>query len=105
VATRRRGPAAAALVALGILVTRLFGLLRTRVTARYLGLSDEADVLAAATRIPNVLQNLFGEGVLSASFIPVYARLLARGDRDEADRVAGAVFGVLARAHGAAGRA
>jgi putative peptidoglycan lipid II flippase len=97
-APRRRGPAAAALVALGILVTRLFGLLRTRVTARYLGLSDEADVLAAATRIPNVLQNLFGEGVLSASFIPVYARLLARGERDEADRVAGAVFGVLAAA-------
>jgi putative peptidoglycan lipid II flippase len=45
-------------------------------------------------RIPNVLQNLFGEGVLSASFIPVYAGLLGRGEREAADRVAGAV-GVL----------
>lgn len=92
----RRGPAAAALVALGILASRLFGLVRTRVAAHYLGLSDAADVLAAANRIPNVLQNLFGEGVLSASFIPVYARLLARGEKAEAERVAGAVFGLLA---------
>ena len=47
-------------------------------------------------RIPNVLQNLFGEGVLSASFIPVYAKLIARGEKDEAGRVAGAVFTLLA---------
>jgi putative peptidoglycan lipid II flippase len=47
-------------------------------------------------RIPNFLQNLFGEGVLSASFIPVYARLLADGDEEEAGRVAGAVFSLLA---------
>ncbi len=92
----RRAPAAALLVALGILLTKLFGLLRTKVTAHYLGSSDAADVFVSATRIPNFLQNLFGEGVLSASFIPVYARLLAEGDEAEADRVAGAVFGLLA---------
>src|SRR5205814_1455082 len=45
---------------------------------------------------PNFLQNLFGEGALSASFIPVYAALVARGDRRDADRVAGAVATVLA---------
>jgi putative peptidoglycan lipid II flippase len=47
-------------------------------------------------RIPNYLQNLFGEGALSASFIPVYAKLLAQGDEQEAGRVAGAVFALLA---------
>jgi putative peptidoglycan lipid II flippase len=41
---------------------------------------------------------LFGEGVLSASFIPVYARLLAQGDRNDARRVAGAVGSLLALA-------
>ena len=61
----------------------------------YLGTSDAADALTAATRIPNLLQNLFGEGVLSASFIPVYAKLLEK-EHEEADRVAGAVFGLLA---------
>jgi putative peptidoglycan lipid II flippase len=54
-----------------------------------------ADAFRAAFRIPNLLQNLFGEGALSASFIPVYARLLARGERQEAQRVAGAVAALL----------
>jgi putative peptidoglycan lipid II flippase len=84
-------------VAAGILLSRLAGLVRLRVFAHYFGLhSDAADAFNAAFRIPNVLQNLFGEGALSASFIPVYAGLVARGERREADRVAGAVGGFLA---------
>jgi putative peptidoglycan lipid II flippase len=86
----------ASLVALGILFSRLTGLIRQRVFAHYFGLqSDAADAFMAAFRIPNVLQNLFGEGALSASFIPVYASLLSRGDRREATRVAGAVVALL----------
>jgi putative peptidoglycan lipid II flippase len=55
-----------------------------------------ADAFNGAFRITNILQNLFGEGALSASFIPVYARALERGDDEEADRVAGAVASILA---------
>jgi putative peptidoglycan lipid II flippase len=85
------------LVASGILLSRLAGLVRLRVFAHYFGLaSDAADAFNAAFRIPNVLQNLFGEGALSASFIPVYAALVARGERRLADRVAGAVGALLA---------
>jgi len=70
---------------------------RLQVFAHYFGLeSDAADAFNAAFRIPNFLQNLFGEGALSASFIPVYAALVARGERKEADRVAGAVGALLA---------
>src|SRR5688500_18337952 len=86
----------ALLVGTGILLTRLTGLVRQRVFAHYFGLGAEADAFSAAFRIPNLLQNLFGEGALSASFIPVYASLLARGDRHKADRVAGAVLSLLA---------
>ena len=87
----------ALLVASGILLTRLVGLVRTRVFSYYFGLrSDPADAFNAAFRIPNFLQTLFGEGVLSASFIPVYSRLLAEKDEEEAGRVAGAVAAVLA---------
>jgi putative peptidoglycan lipid II flippase len=85
----------ALLVAVGIFVSRIFGLVRQRVLAHYLGLSDAGDAFAAAFRIPNFLQNLLGEGVLSASFIPVYARLRAEGRNHEADGVAQAVFGLL----------
>jgi len=91
----------ASLVAAGILLSRLIGLVRQRVFSHYFGLSDAADAFNAAFRIPNFLQNLFGEGVLSASFIPVYARLLAEGDEAEAGRVAGAVGSILALASAA----
>ena len=87
---------AAFLVGAGILTSRLTGLLRQSVFAHFFGASPAGDAFQAAFRIPNMLQNLFGEGVLSASFIPEYAGLLARGDRETADAVAGAVLGALA---------
>ncbi|HOW83579.1 MAG TPA: lipid II flippase MurJ, partial [Spirochaetota bacterium] len=86
----------AALVAAGILLSRIFGLIRDRVFAHYFGSGDAADAFKAAFRIPNFLQNLFGEGVLSASFIPVYAGLIARGKEEEANRVAGSIAALLA---------
>ena len=74
------------LIASGIFLSRIAGLIRDRIFAHYFGNSEAADAFKAAFRIPNFLQNLFGEGVLSASFIPVYAGLLARKDEDEARR-------------------
>src|SRR5690606_29686933 len=53
----------------------------------FLGTSLYSDAFKAALRIPNFLQNLFGEGVLSASFIPVYARLRSTRKSDEAKRL------------------
>ncbi|MCC7383151.1 MAG: murein biosynthesis integral membrane protein MurJ [Deltaproteobacteria bacterium] len=85
----------ALLVGAGIFASRVVGLVRERVFAHYLGSSEAAGAFKAALRIPNLLQNLFGEGVLSASFIPVYASLLGRGANEEADRLASAIFGLL----------
>jgi putative peptidoglycan lipid II flippase len=84
------------LVGSGILLSRLVGLVRQRIFSMYFGQSNSADAFNAAFRIPNVLQNLFGEGVLSASFIPIYSGLLAKGDEEESGRVAGAVGAILA---------
>jgi putative peptidoglycan lipid II flippase len=86
----------AVLVGAGILLSRLAGLLRDRIFAKYFGSTDAADVFKGAFRIPNLLQNLFGEGALSASFIPVYAGLLASGREEEANRVARVVGSLLA---------
>src|SRR6202167_2891065 len=94
----RRLRGAASLVAAGIFLSRIAGLIRDRVFAHYFGNSAAADAFRAALRIPNFLQNLFGEGVLSASFIPVYANLMAREDDEEARRTAGAVVSLLALA-------
>ncbi len=82
-------------VAAGIFSSRLVGLIRERAFAHFFGNSAAADAFRAAFRIPNFLQNLFGEGVLSASFIPVYARLRAEERHEEAAKLAEAIFALL----------
>ena len=104
-----------ALVAAGILLSRIAGLVRTAAIARYLGVSAVADAFQAAMRIPNLLQNLLGEGVLSASFIPVYSRMVGEmlaemdqiqeggaGETIRRDLSALERQGVLRRVHGGA---
>lgn len=93
---------AASRVAAGILLTRLLGFVRERVFAHYFGNSEFADAFRAALRIPNVIRNLLGEGTLSASFIPVYAGLLAREDHAGARRLAGTIAALLVLAAAAA---
>jgi putative peptidoglycan lipid II flippase len=80
---------------MGILASRLVGFVRERVYAHYLGVGPHMDVLRVAFRAPNVIQNLLGEGTLSAAFIPIYARMVEEGRREDAGRFAGAVFGIL----------
>ncbi len=94
-ASERPRRSGSALIAAGIALSRLFGLIRESVFSAFIGLGAAADALAAATRIPNVLQNLLGEGALSAAFIPVYSAELDR-DEEEAGKIAGAVAAILA---------
>lgn len=85
----------AARVSAGILVTRVLGFVRERVFAHYFGDGAAADAFRAALKIPNIIRNLLGEGTLSASFIPVYAGLLERGDEDGARKLAGVIASLL----------
>lgn len=85
-------------VSAGIALSRISGLGREVALAHWFGASTVvADAFAAALGIPKILQNLLGEGALSASFIPVYAKLVD-GDPQRARSLAGAVFGLLAAA-------
>ncbi len=88
----------ALLVGSGIFLSRIAGLIRERIFAHFFGNSDAGDAFKAALKIPNFLQNLFGEGVLSASFIPVYAQLIASNDKNkhtEASKVASVIASIL----------
>ena len=80
---------------IGIFLSRIAGLVRERVFAHYLGTGAAADAYKAAVRIPNLLQNLLGEGVLSASFIPVYSRLLGEGRTADANVMARTIATLL----------
>jgi putative peptidoglycan lipid II flippase len=86
---------AAALVAAGIFLSRIMGLVRERAVSYFFGLGPHADVLRVALKTPNFLQNLLGEGTISAAFIPLYSRMLEEGRPEAAGRFAGAVFGLL----------
>ncbi len=84
------------MVAAGILASRLAGLARATIFSYFFGLqNDAADAFSAAVRIPNLLQNLFGEGALSGSFIPVHAGLRAQGREADAAQAARTVFALL----------
>jgi putative peptidoglycan lipid II flippase len=79
----------------------VLGYARERVFAYYFGnTSVGADAFRAALRIPNAIRNLLGEGTLSASFIPAYAALNQRPDKQAARALAGAVLGLLLVATG-----
>ena len=89
------GASRAGTIAVGVLLSRIAGLIRDSIFAHFLGNSATADAFKAGFRIPNILQNLFGEGVLSASFIPVYGKLLGEGDDETADMLAWGVGAIM----------
>jgi putative peptidoglycan lipid II flippase len=95
VAPRSSGRSSA-LIAAGIFLSRILGLVRQKLIAHYLGADWVSDAFNGSFRLTNFIQNLFGEGVLSASFIPVYAKALEEGNEEEADRIASAVAAILA---------
>ena len=94
-AGRARSGRNAFFVGAGIVLSRISGVVREGFLAAWLGTRSSADAFSAALRIPKLLQNLLGEGALSASFIPVYSQVLHRGDERRAGQVAGAVAGLL----------
>ncbi len=80
------------------LVSRVLGLVRDIVFARYFGASLVMDAFLVANRIPNMLRRFFAEGAFSAGFVPVMARYREKHGHEEArefvDAVAG-TFGVI----------
>lgn len=67
------------IVASSTLLSRVLGLVRDVATAGLFGLGPVMDAFAFAFRIPNLTRRLFGEGALSAAFLPAFARELERG--------------------------
>ena len=82
-------------VAVCTLASRILGLVRDIVTARLFGTGSALDMFVLAFTIPNLFRRLFGEGALSAAFIPVFSGEVADPQRDE-NRLFAAVITALA---------
>lgn len=76
------------------LISRITGLGRDMAMAALLGLGPLADAFHMGFLLPHLFRRLFGEGALSAAFIPQYAHLLHE-DRTQARRLAWALVSVL----------
>jgi len=83
------------IVSLCTLLSRVLGLIRDMGMAALFGLSPIADHFVVAFSIPNLARRLFGEGALSASFLPVLTRELQKPDRENVWRLVSAVFALL----------
>ena len=80
----RRFIGGAWITGLGTLASRVLGLLRDIATAALLGLASSGvmDALVVAVRIPNLFRRIFGEGALTASFVPAFAAVRERSIDD-----------------------
>src|SRR3982751_2864664 len=61
------------------LISRVLGLGREVVAGHYLGTGLVASAFTVAFTVPNLFRKLFGEGALSAAFIPLYAKAVKEG--------------------------
>jgi putative peptidoglycan lipid II flippase len=87
------------IVAASTLASRILGMFRDMVTAQSFGVSPVTDAFWLAFKIPNLARRLFGEGALTAAFLPAFARELAaaRGETPQsAWQLASGVFSLLA---------
>lgn len=87
--------AAAFLIAVLSLVSRLLGMFRDRILAGEFGASADLDIYYAAFRLPDMVYNLFILGVVSAGLIPVLSGLINKEDKSEAWRLVSGVMNIL----------
>ncbi len=59
-------------------LSRVSGLVRTSVLASFFGASLVGDAFLLAFKFPNLLRRLFGEGAMSAGFVPIFSELVEK---------------------------
>jgi len=86
---------AAGSVSIATMISRVLGVAREMVMARYFGAGFFTDAFNIAYRIPNLLRDLFAEGALSSAFVPTFIRYLTQRSQDEAWLLANRVINAL----------
>jgi putative peptidoglycan lipid II flippase len=85
----------ASIVSGATVVSRVLGLVRDAVMAAIFGATPAADAFFVAFRIPNLMRQLFGEGALASSFVPVYTDILEKEGKQRAGQFASNLFSLL----------
>ncbi len=85
----------AGIFGLATITSRILGLARDQVLAFYFGAGDANDAFRVASRIPNLVRDLFAEGAMSAAFVPTFTRQLTLHGREKSWRLASSVINAL----------
>src|SRR5947207_10350734 len=85
----------ARLISVLTLISRFLGVVRESLAAKYFGAGLVASAFAVAFTIPNLFRKLFGEGALSAAFIPLYAQSVKNNSSDDSRNFAAATVNLL----------
>jgi putative peptidoglycan lipid II flippase len=86
----------AGIVSIAVMFSRVLGLVREMIFAKYFGAGFLYDAYQAAFTIPNVLRDLFAEGALSAAFVKVFTDYQINKSEQEAWKLASLVLNALA---------
>jgi putative peptidoglycan lipid II flippase len=73
-------------------LSRLLGLAREVVAAKYFGVTGAMSAFTIAFQVPNLIRALFADSALQGAFVPIFTELLEKGERKEAFRVASSLF-------------
>ncbi|HIC17850.1 TPA: murein biosynthesis integral membrane protein MurJ, partial [Candidatus Poribacteria bacterium] len=84
------------IVSIAIMVSRVLGLVREQVVAYFFGSTAVTDAFYAAFRIPNLMRDLFGEGVLSKAFITTFKITEAEDGEESAWHLSNRIFNSVA---------
>ena len=76
-------------------LSRVLGLVREMMQSRLIGAGVEQSAFTLAFALPNMARKLFGEGALTAAFVPVFKGLVAGGEVEAARKLARAVLAML----------
>lgn len=91
----RRLTRSAGTVSVGVMVSRVFGLVREQVLAYLFSARFGLDAFYAAFRIPNLLRDMFGEGGLSKAFVSTFSEIEEKEGREAALRLVSVVVNAL----------
>src|SRR4028119_35247 len=86
----------AGIVSIAVMFSRVLGLVREMIFAKYFGAGFLYDAFLVGFRIPNILRDLFAEGALSAAFVKVFTDYQLKKSEAEAWQLASLIFNALA---------
>jgi putative peptidoglycan lipid II flippase len=84
-----------AIIAALTFASRIMGLARDILIARYLGAGAVSDAFFTAFKLPNVFRRMFAEGAFNAAFVPLYAKEIEQKNPEAADEFASEAMAAL----------